>query len=532
MRDGIRLATDIYLPVAVTPVAAVLVRLPYDKSGEFSFMSPVAQRLTDRGYAVVVQDVRGKVRSEGETFAFVHEVADGADTLDWIVAQPWSNGRVGMFGDSYYGFTQWAALASGHPALQAMVPRMTTTEVGTDWMYNQGVFCSGTMIEWAVHTWAEASLLDHKVDWSVRPLADVVPATLDGRRSASLDSWWPRPPNDPFWTRDIFNGRPPRPGRIPTLHVGGFYDVFSRGQLRDHARSLRGALPSDQYLEMGATDHFDDRLGADGRAPDYLQSAALLDTFLDEQYLPAALTFFERYLRDGTQPPARVRWELGRSGWQESATWPPAAAAPVTLYLGDAPSAGRGPQGGALLTSPERFPAEVSWVHDPSRPVPSLVEDPWRPLLRLPDEREIQVRDDVVTFTGEPQRSALDLAGPVRVIATSWATARSTHLVARLSDVAPTGEARMIVEGACLVTDIADPRVVDVDLGDTGYQVHAGHRLRLSLSSSSYPRWAIHPGTDDHPFRAIATRAVTHRLRLSGTDATRLVITALPATHP
>ena len=130
MRDGIRLATDVYLPDDPAPVEAVLVRLPYDKNSRYVFFRWVAEIFTQRGYAMVVQDVRGKFRSEGETLGFVREANDGYDTIDWIIAQPWSNGIVGMFGDSYYGFTQWAAVSSGHRALRAIVPRVTT---GVNW---------------------------------------------------------------------------------------------------------------------------------------------------------------------------------------------------------------------------------------------------------------------------------------------------------------------------------------------------------------------------------------------------------------
>ena len=97
-------------------------------AGRYTFMPQLAPHFTDRGYAFVVQDVRGKFRSEGETMPFVHEIEDGYDTLEWIVSQPWSNGSVGMWGDSYYGYTQWAVVASGHPALKAIVPRVTSTD--------------------------------------------------------------------------------------------------------------------------------------------------------------------------------------------------------------------------------------------------------------------------------------------------------------------------------------------------------------------------------------------------------------------
>ena len=123
MRDGVHLATDVYLPDGPGPFPAVLVRLPYDKNGRYCWIPFLATHFVARGYAFVPQDVRGRFRSEGEPVAFVNEVPDGYDTIDWIARQPWSNGDVGMWGDSYYGFTQWAAVASGHPALKAIVPR-------------------------------------------------------------------------------------------------------------------------------------------------------------------------------------------------------------------------------------------------------------------------------------------------------------------------------------------------------------------------------------------------------------------------
>ncbi len=135
LRDGVRLATDVYLPGApadpdATPGDTILIRLPYDKSGEYTFIPLIAEYFTDRGYRVVAQDVRGKFRSEGDALLFVNEVDDGYDTIEWIVSQSWSNGRVAMWGDSYYGYTQWAAVASQHPALKAIAPRVTGTMLG------------------------------------------------------------------------------------------------------------------------------------------------------------------------------------------------------------------------------------------------------------------------------------------------------------------------------------------------------------------------------------------------------------------
>lgn len=531
MRDGVRLATDVYLPTRAGRshrVPTVLVRLPYDKSAEFAFMSQIATRMTERGYAFVAQDVRGKARSEGETRAFIHEVYDGADTLDWVVSQPWSDGAVGMIGDSYYGFTQWAALASGHPALKAIVPRMTTSEIGTDWMYLDGVFNLATMLEWAAHTWVEPSLIENHPDWSVRPAYDVLATTLDGRTSASLETWARTGPDDPYWTHTVYAGRLPVAGRIPTLHVGGFYDVFSRGQLRDFARSLRGSRGVDQHLVMDATDHFDDLLTATGSTVDYASTPALLDAFLDERYLPDPLTFLDAHLRGRPHSLPKVRWTLGTTGAQVAETWPPAGATPLRLLLtGDEPAA-RGPAGGRLIQGPPALAATVSWQHDPADPAPTLVEDPWRPLLRLPDERPTHVREDVLTFTAEPVMAPLDLAGPVRFTAFLRSSAETTHLVARLLTVAPTGEARLVVEGITLVVDARAGTECVVDLGDTGHRVEPGHRLRLAVSSACYPRWVAHPGTEGNPLFTTRTTRTTQWLEI-GSTRTSLVLTVLPA---
>lgn len=530
MRDGVRLATDVYLPAQGRRFPTVIVRLPYDKSGRFSFMAPVAARFNERGYAFVVQDVRGKARSEGEIFAFTHEVADGYDTLDWVITQSWSDGVVGMFGDSYYGFTQWAAVASGHPALRAIVPRMTSTEIGTDWSYNQGVFCVETVCGWAAETWVETALLECALDWRVRPLRDLLPASLGGLRSPSLDHWMEIGPEDIFWTTGVFGPTLPRhTARIPVLHSGGWWDVLQRGQLREyHALRARPDARSIQHLIMDATDHFDDEFSATGEpVGDILTSWEALEQFLP-RYVGPALDFFDRYLmgRDDRAIPA-VRCRLANAGWHEGDQWPPPGAHPLHLYPAAAGRAHSGPEGGALAATPDRHPAVVRWVHDPAAPVPSLTDDPWRPLPALPDEAQVEAREDVVTFTAPPTTIPLDLAGPVALVARVQSSGPSMHLMAKLVDVAPGGKATRILEGACLV-DAPDPdRPVQVHLGDTGYRLLPGHRLRLEAASSNFPRYLLHPGTAENPWTATKTAPDEQQLRTGGAAGSCLTLTVL-----
>ncbi len=506
--DGVRLATDVWLPDRPGRMPTVLIRLPYDKLGPFAMVPWIARELVGHGYAVVTQDVRGKIRSDGETLAFVHEVADGAATLEWIVAQPWSDGSVGMLGDSYYGFTQWAAATSQHPALRCIVPRMTSTEIGTTWMYSQGVFNLFTMVDWASLTWVDEHLWSGGVDWSVRPLADILPAAHRGRRSKSLDDWVTRGPDDPWWTDAVFAGRgnPRDRADIPMMGAGGWWDVFVGGQVRDFlARQDRFA---DQHLEMGSRDHWDLELRTPGEPAPDIHDPATLETWIPA-YVAPALRFFARYLRgDETTRVPRVRWHLSNGGWHEDVRWPPTGAIPHELHLapGEEGALSVRPRGGGLLR----------WTHDPSDPVLSRVDDAWASLADLPDEQVTTRRPDVVSFTGEELTTSLDVVGPQSLVLRLRSSGPSTHAVAQLVDVAPDGSARRFAEGAALVRDVRHERTIRVDLGHCAYRLRAGHRLRLQLASSCFPRYLLHPGTDDDPWTATRYERTEQTLRTDG----------------
>ena len=308
MRDGVRLATDVYLPEEADAVPVVLVRLPYDKCGRYTFMPQIAPFFTDRGYAFVVQDVRGKFRSEGASVAFVCEVEDGYDTLEWVTSQPWCDGNVGMWGDSYYGFTQWAAVASEHPALKAIVPRVTSADLAG--RFGPEMVIPLYLGEYLAKYWLDNQIYQWDVEYGHRPLSEVFDPGFEavGRRSESFDRF----------VEQSVRGHPFDALRIPVLHTGGWFDNVMPDQMRDYdALIAREDLAGLQYLEMSSTDHENYllELVPIGPQDDHDSNDEALARMLP-RYLGSALDFFDRFLKGSGEGIPRVRWHQGNDGWR------------------------------------------------------------------------------------------------------------------------------------------------------------------------------------------------------------------------
>jgi uncharacterized protein len=508
MRDGVRLATDVYLPEptdATVPGPVILVRLPYDKSGDYAFMPEIALYMTRRRYRVVVQDVRGKFRSEGETLPFINEVYDGYDTIEWITGQPWSDGTVGMWGDSYYGFTQWAAASSAHPALRAIAPRVTGMDLGAlpapanpvgdveqtaNRMYPITIFAGQDSEEF------EPAHLPG------RPLIEQVERYFEVRGGAP-DCW-------PLWfpravpVRRFPNGHPLDAPPIPVLLTIGWYDNCAFWQWRDHERIT--VRPGDDH------------------ASDAGARARMLPRYLDP-----ALEFFDVFLRGLAGPGSipKVRWDLVHGGGLRAGHyWPPESTSGRTLFLSGAHAAAGVPPGGRLE---HKAPAAdiARWTHDPCRPVPSAVANPFAFLAEYPDESATGARADVLAFTAAAVTAALDLAGPVSFTAVFSSTAPSADLFARLLDVAPDGSAHLIAKGQVHARTRAGAMPVTVPMGHAGYRLHHGHRPRLHLASSDFPEYVTDPGTGEHPWLAAGGKPAQHSIRLGGPDAALLLITIM-----
>ena len=531
MRDGPRLATDAYLPDGHGRVPAVLVRLPYDKCGRYTFMPALAPYFTERGYAFVVQDVRGKFRSEGETLPFTYEVQDGYDTIDWIARQAWCDGNVGMWGDSYYGYTQWAAVASEHPALKAIVPRVTSAdlEVFCGWWGNQVLPLYGA--DYLAHYWLDQNIYGFLPDVTMRPLAHLYdePFAAIGTRSRGLDIMVGRPGPESVFR---YPGKHPFDAlRVPVLNSVGWFDNIAPYSFVDYEQLI--ALPAQgplQYLVGDSTDHenYHLRLAPIGEADDHDVNEEALAGMIPV-YTGPGLDFFDVFLKgkgDAASVP-RATWFLGNEEWHTSPSWPPPGATDLRLFLGGAERATGGVEGGALLPAPDTAAGVARWVHDPSDLVPSTYVNPFSSLREWSDERMVQGRSDVLTFSGQPAAEPLDLAGPVGAVLTLGSSCSSMHVHAKLSDVYPDGSARMLVRGELLVTETDYGRPVEVKMSHTAHRLLSGHALRLSIACSDYPLYLWHPGTDEDPWLATEGRANEQRLTTGGSSPSYLRVTQL-----
>ena len=446
--------------------------------------SYIGQLFADSGMAFVVQDTRGQHDSDGTAEPFTPEASDGYDTCEWIVGQSWSNGSLALFGESYVGYAALAAASSGHPSIRAVALRNTTTDIAGDWLRHQGVLRLEFLTLWAFAAWCGNDNIAPDLDWSIRPLSAHLPKIAQGRHSAALDGWARETPGSA--------GERARHGpslisrlRVPAHFTAGWWDLFIRGELRD--RSRHAASGHESWLSVEATDHAG-RDWSEGPTPDPLDDFDLLGSRISA-VLANELAFLQRHLLHvGTQRSAEpVSWMLTGAGPRTSPCWPPPGVAPLRLYLTGAEGAHRGPEGGSLSSRPDHLSVEARWRHDPQDLVPSLDGDVMAGMFRAPDERLTQVRDDVLTFTSDIVRSPLDLAGPVGVDLAVRTSDAGGHIMAKLCDVYPAGEARRIVDGAVRLD--AGSSTTTVDLGDTGYRLRPGHRLRL----------------ESHPVRSRAT---------------------------
>ncbi len=476
MPDGVRLASDVYRPEGDGPWPTILMRTPYSRRAG---MGVIANIFTAAGYAVVVQDARGRFDSEGDYQGFFADAADGQATLEWIADQPWSDGRVATWGPSALGVAGYLLAPDAPEALRCQLSLIATPDV-----YTHAAFPGGVPRQALVQGWLE-----------------------DLESEYLLDEWFGHELRDGYWDPVDLSDRYDQI-RVPALHVGGWYDIFAQGTLDafvGYQEEGGAGAAGQQHLLMGPWTHMGLGQREQGELT-YPANAALGQFGLFTQ----AEKWFDHCLLGETT--AAADWSAVRyylmgdvddpdapgNVWREAERWPPSSTEHA-LYLR---------AGGELSASPP--PADEmgnTFLYDPADPSPTVCGAN----LNLPagpcDQREIEARADAVVYSTPPLEAPLEITGRVRARIWLVADVPDTDVVVRLTDVYPDGRSMLVLDGA-LRARFRDgdfsreawmtpgtPYELAIDLGSTAIVFNAGHRVRIVVSASNAPRFAPNPNT-------------------------------------
>lgn len=531
-RDGVDLATDIYVPNGddSKKYSAILSRTCYDKSSTYTGLKYEAETFNSRGFVFVAQDVRGKFRSTGQTEPYEHDVNDAYDTVEWISRQPWSNGKVGAVGASYYGFTCWATVACGHPCVQAAIPQVTGIEMGGTHIAPNinNTVPSVISLNDILQIWTDNKGYLAEIDYT-KSIEEIVSdwekavgpswAASKFLESCKKSSWY-----NPYGSRHPYHNT-----NIPILHWQSWYDpgLCPLG-MQDwrHFRSLPGSRGL-HYLRAASEDHSTFHLedvGKGSEASAYFAEEAIRRK-QREDYTEMA-DFFDEHLNGAKPPTARphARWHVGHLGWQETEEYPPSGTKNVKYYL----KAASGQPINALSIQNADESSLITWIHDPENPVPSThdIESVWYLLMAYPDEREQASRPDVVTFRTEPLVEDFVFIGqPVLRLQLTY-PANTTNLFVKLQDILPDGTTRPISSSATVVQKRAGS-TVRILLGDNAYRFQPGHCIQLQISASNYPHALPHPGNDENPYYATNRVKAEHSFVVGGIEGATLEMSTL-----
>jgi len=533
MRDGITLRADIYRPKAEGKFPVLLVRTPYDKRNETNFGLKGAAR----GFVVIAQDVRGRFESEGEWYTFVHESQDGYDTVEWAAALPYSNGKVGMFGGSYVGATQFLAALAKPPHLAGICPNVTASNYHDGWTYQGGAF-----EQWFNESWASGLAentmrrrAEQKYDAlggsKVLPLISypVLEAPSGEGIAPYFKDWLAHPNFDEYWKRISIEDHYAQI-QVPVYGMGAWYDIFLGGTLKNYVRlkteAGAEAARKGQRLLVYVGGHAG---GWDSRKVGAVDFGEKLPIDGDE----LTLRWYDWLLKGEAkgvekEKPVKI-FVMGKNEWREEDDWPLARARITKYYLHSAGSAnGIGGNGTLSPVAPAEEKAD-QYVYDPDDAAPTI----GGPLCcgALPtgigpeDQRPAEARSDVLVYTTPSFAKDTEVTGPVSLDLYVSSSAVDTDFTGMLVDVWPSGLAQNLTSGILRLRyrnsqekpELANPSEtyrVTVDLWATSNMFLAGHKLRLEVSSSNFPRFDRNLNTGEEQARATrmvkATNVIYH----------------------
>jgi putative CocE/NonD family hydrolase len=531
MRDGTVLYADVYRPAADGYYPVILQRTPYNKeAGALALIQTDTFRAVRRGYAVVIQDCRGRYASDGDFRPFHQEIEDGYDTVEWCGAQEWSDGNVGMFGTSYVGATQWLAAISTPPSLRCIVPAFTASDYYEGWTYQGGAFQWGFMCNWVLPFFTAADLVrihartpypdfderraalanaidDMSTTIKTLPLKDF---PIDSEISPYFAEWLSHPSRGPFWKSCSIQERHDNVA-VPAFNVGGWYDIFLDGTIRNfngvRSNGATSVARDGSRLLLGAWTHTTPPLAVSGSVDFGVlagQGYSPITMDIDGEYL----RFFDLWLKgidDGfsEEPPIKL-FVMSEDVWRTENEWPLARTQFTEYFLHSGGDANSSSGDGALSTTAPDSERPDHYLYDPFHPVPTVGGQlccyPSKLAPGAFDQREVEKRTDVLVFVTEPLAQDIEVTGPVTLKLWAATTAVDTDFTGKLVDMYPDGYARNLTDGiirARYRKGTEQPECVTpgeiveytIDLWSTSNHFKAGHRIGLEVTSSNFPRF-------------------------------------------
>ncbi len=549
--DRVRLDADIYRPDTDEKLPILLMRQPYGREIASTVVYAHPRWYAAQGYIVVIQDVRGRGTSEGEFDLFIHEVADGLDTINWVSQLPNSTGKVGMYGFSYQGMTQLYTAVHQPDCLKAIAPAMVAYDLYTDWAYENGAFCLYANLAWAIQLAGETARLQGDEAAYVElyaasrnlPLNGSIPANPELLTRLAPDSFYHQWLNNPDPNAEYWHKRSPKyllqHVDLPMLHVGGWFDPYLRGTLNLY-QSMVAQCKQPQHLLVGPWGHL-----PWGRKLDTVDYGSEAQNPIDD----LQIRWFDHWLKDQdtgllTESPICF-FEMGSNQWREFDSIPHNQK---SYYLASDGLASIREDSGMLWEYAEvnnTFPRELlatdlsEIITEFAPHTDILVHDPWRPVPALGghasypsgscDRSTLDCRSDILTYTSASLESDLHLAGVITLEVYCATEKTSFDLCAVLSTVKPDGKVLNFTQGYIRVDSLntnATIKKVEIPLQATCMRIAPGESIRLSLSAACFPAYPVNPGTGTlpHKSRLIEQSIITLSIHSGSDYPSRLII--------
>lgn len=493
MRDGIHLATEVWLPQGTnkTSFPVIMARTPYGKER----YSETHYRFVQRGYAVVIQDIRGRNDSEGVYQSMRNDRNDGDDTLNWLAEQEWCDGEIGMLGGSYGGFVQWAAASSGNPNLKAIVSIVTAGSPFVDMRRKGGTLISGGVpLDFALSEKTFKPELMERDDWDklmkIRPLEKIAEAGL-GRPIEKFNESLKHEAYDDYWDEMNWHARKENI-QVPALIISGWYDDNGAGTTE--AIDVTRSYPKGKRkIILGPWLH-------KGNSTRDLGEIALGNAALRHDIDLQHVLWFERFLKHvengvNTEPSVEY-YTVNENKWKFASQWPPESTQEEIFYLtseGDARSS-KG-DGKLVMELPEAV-AKDTFNYDPEDPVPHIIDLSQNEICFPNNYQAVESREDVLCYTTAPFSAEYTITGQIKVGFYARSTAVDTDWVVRLTDVSPDGISTNLAEGmlcARFRDSFSEPKLLtpgevyyyEIETSKISNQFARGHKLRLDITSSA-----------------------------------------------